>query len=106
MIAHRFAEAAARCDGAALAALFAEDTYHPPTLTMDLSGKDLTLWYLARVTRGRWVPWTFLVSRSSRCSAGPDWQTSLPRLRRHSPTRWMPKSWIASALGTDCRGSP
>jgi hypothetical protein len=56
MIAHRFAEAAARCDGAAMAALFAEDTYHPPTLTMDLSGMDLTLRYLARVTRGRWVP--------------------------------------------------
>jgi hypothetical protein len=40
-----------------MAALFAEDmTYHTPTLTMDLSGKDLTLRYLARVTRGRWVP--------------------------------------------------
>jgi SnoaL-like domain len=52
MIAHRFAEAAARRDGAAMAGLFAEDvTYHTPTLTMDLPGKDLTLRYLAAGTR-------------------------------------------------------
>lgn len=52
MITHRFAEAAARRDGAAMAALFAEDvTYHTPTLTEDLHGKDLTLRYLAQGTR-------------------------------------------------------
>jgi hypothetical protein len=49
---HRFAEAAERRDGAAMAALFAEDvTYHTPTLTVDLHGKDLTLRYLAEGTR-------------------------------------------------------
>jgi hypothetical protein len=49
---HRFAEAAERRDGAAMAALFAEDvTYHTPTLTADLHGKDLTLRYLAAGTR-------------------------------------------------------
>jgi SnoaL-like protein len=49
---HRFAEAAERRDGAAMAALFAEDvTYHTPTLTADLHGKDLTLRYLAEGTR-------------------------------------------------------
>src|ERR1700689_2042384 len=52
MITHRFAEAAARGDGAAMAALFAEDvTYHTPTLTADLPGKELTLRYLAVGTR-------------------------------------------------------
>jgi hypothetical protein len=52
MIAERFAEAARRRDGAAMAALFAEDvTYHTPTLTADLHGKDLTLRYLAAGTR-------------------------------------------------------
>jgi hypothetical protein len=52
MITHRFAEAAKRRDGAAMAALFAEDvTYHTPTLTADLHGKDLTLRYLAQGTR-------------------------------------------------------
>ena len=52
MITHRFAEAAERRDGAAMAALFAEDvTYHTPTLTEDLHGKDLTLRYLAQGTR-------------------------------------------------------
>jgi hypothetical protein len=52
MITHRFAEAAARGDGAAMAALFAEDvTYHTPTLTTDLHGKGLTLRYLAEGTR-------------------------------------------------------
>ena len=51
MITHRFAEAAERRDGAAMAALFAEDvTYHTPTLTTDLHGKDLTLRYLAAGT--------------------------------------------------------
>jgi hypothetical protein len=52
MITHRFAEAAERGDRAAMAALFAEDvTYHTPTLTADLHGKDLTLRYLAEGTR-------------------------------------------------------
>jgi hypothetical protein len=52
MMTHRFAEAAERRDGAAMAALFAEDvTYHTPTLTADLHGKDLTLRYLAEGTR-------------------------------------------------------
>jgi hypothetical protein len=52
MITHRFAEAAERRDGAAMAALFAEDvTYHTPTLTADLRGKELTLRYLAAGTR-------------------------------------------------------
>jgi hypothetical protein len=52
MITHRFAEAAERRDGAAMAALFAEEvTYHTPTLTTDLHGKDLTLRYLAAGTR-------------------------------------------------------
>jgi hypothetical protein len=52
MITDRFAEAAERRDGAAMAALFAEDvTYHTPTLTADLHGKDLTLRYLAEGTR-------------------------------------------------------
>ena len=52
MITHRFAEAAERRDGAAMAALFAEDvTYHTPTLTTDLHGKELTLRYLAGGTR-------------------------------------------------------
>jgi hypothetical protein len=52
MITHRFAEAAERRDGAAMAALFAEDvTYHTPTLTEDLHSKDLTLRYLAAGTR-------------------------------------------------------
>jgi hypothetical protein len=52
MITHRFAEAAERRDGAAMAALFAEDvTYHTPTLTADLHGKELTLRYLAAGTR-------------------------------------------------------
>jgi hypothetical protein len=52
MITHRFAEAAERRDGAAMAALFAEDvTYHTPTLTTDLHGKELTLRYLAAGTR-------------------------------------------------------
>jgi SnoaL-like domain len=47
MITHRFAVAAARGDSAAMAAVFAEDvTYHTPTLTADLHGKDLTLRYL------------------------------------------------------------
>ncbi len=52
MVTHRFAEAAQRGDRAAMAALFAEDvTYHTPTLTADLHGKDLTLRYLAAGTR-------------------------------------------------------
>jgi hypothetical protein len=52
MSTHRFAVAAARGDGAAMAALFAEDvTYHTPTLTADLHGKDLTLRYLRAGTR-------------------------------------------------------
>src|SRR5271163_3767538 len=52
MRTHRFAEAAERRDGAAMAALFAEDvTYHTPTLTGDLHGKELTLSYLAAGTR-------------------------------------------------------
>jgi SnoaL-like domain len=52
MMTHRFAEAAERRDGAAMAALFAEDvTYHTPTLTADLQGKELTLGYLAEGTR-------------------------------------------------------
>ena len=52
MITHRFAEAARRRDGAAMAALFAQDvTYHTPTLTTDLHGRDLTLRYLAAGTR-------------------------------------------------------
>ena len=52
MITDRFAEAAERRDGAAMAALFAEDvTYHTPTLTTDLHGKELTLRYLAAGTR-------------------------------------------------------
>lgn len=52
MMTHRFAEAAERRDGAAMAALFAEDvTYHTPTLTTDLHGKELTLRYLAAGTR-------------------------------------------------------
>jgi hypothetical protein len=52
MITHRFAEAAERGDRAAMASLFAEDvTYHTPTLTVDLHGKDLTLRYLAEGTR-------------------------------------------------------
>jgi hypothetical protein len=52
MITHRFAEAAERRDGVAMAALFAEDvTYHTPTLTADLHGKELTLRYLAAGTR-------------------------------------------------------
>jgi hypothetical protein len=51
MITHRFAEAAERHDNAAMAALFAEDvTYHTPTLTTDLHGKELTLRYLAEGT--------------------------------------------------------
>jgi hypothetical protein len=52
MSTHRFAEAAKRRDGAAMAALFAEDViYHTPTLTADLHGKELTLRYLAEGTR-------------------------------------------------------
>jgi hypothetical protein len=52
VITHRFAEAAAKGDRVAMAALFAEDvTYHTPTLTADLQGKDLTLRYLAEGTR-------------------------------------------------------
>jgi hypothetical protein len=52
MSLHRFAEAAERRDGAAMAALFAEDvTYHTPTLTTDLHGKEPTLRYLAQGTR-------------------------------------------------------
>jgi hypothetical protein len=52
MITYRFAEAAERRDGAAMAALLAEDvTYHTPTLTTDLHGKELTLRYLAAGTR-------------------------------------------------------
>jgi hypothetical protein len=52
MITDRFADAAQRRDGAAMAALFAEDvTYHTPTLAADLHGKDLTLRYLAAGTR-------------------------------------------------------
>jgi hypothetical protein len=52
MITHRFAEAAQRGDRAAMAALFAGDvTYHTPTLTTDLLGKELTLRYLAEGTR-------------------------------------------------------
>ena len=52
MMTHRFAEAAEKGDRAAMAALFAEDvTYHTPTLTADLHGKELTLRYLAEGTR-------------------------------------------------------
>jgi hypothetical protein len=52
VITHRFAEAAERRDGAAMAALFAENvTYHTPTLTADLRGRELTLRYLAAGTR-------------------------------------------------------
>jgi hypothetical protein len=52
MSLHRFAEAAERRDGAAMAGLFAEDvTYHTPTLTTDLHGKEPTLRYLAQGTR-------------------------------------------------------
>jgi hypothetical protein len=52
VITHRFADAAVRGDRAAMAALFAEDvTYHTPTLTTDLHGKELTLRYLAEGTR-------------------------------------------------------
>jgi hypothetical protein len=52
VITHRFAEAAERRDSAAMAGLFAEDvTYHTPTLTEDLQGKELTLRYLAEGTR-------------------------------------------------------
>jgi hypothetical protein len=52
MITHPFAVAAARGDPAAMAAQFAEDvTYHTPTLTADLHGKDLTLRYLKEGTR-------------------------------------------------------
>jgi SnoaL-like domain len=52
MITHRFAEAAQKGDRTAMAALFAEDvTYHTPTLTADLHGKELTLRYLAEGTR-------------------------------------------------------
>jgi SnoaL-like domain len=52
MMTHRFAEAAEKGDRAAMAALFAEDvTYHTPTLTTDLHGKELTLRYLAEGTR-------------------------------------------------------
>jgi hypothetical protein len=52
MITHRFAEAAEKGDRAAMASLFAEDvTYHTPTLTTDLHGKELTLRYLAAGTR-------------------------------------------------------
>jgi short chain dehydrogenase len=40
-----------------------------------------------RAAKGRWVLWTFPVRRSSRCSAGPDWQTSRPQPRSHSLTR-------------------
>jgi ketosteroid isomerase-like protein len=51
MITH-LAVAAARGDSAAMASLFAEDvTYHTPTLTADLRGKDLTLRYLREGTR-------------------------------------------------------
>jgi hypothetical protein len=51
VITHRFAEAAQRGDRTAMAALFAEDvTYHTPTLTADLHGKELTLRYLAKGT--------------------------------------------------------
>ena len=47
MLTHPFAVAAARRDAAAMAAVFADDvTYHTPTLTSDLHGKDLTLRYL------------------------------------------------------------
>jgi ketosteroid isomerase-like protein len=53
MITHPFA-AAERIDAAAVAALFAEDvTYHTPTLTADLHGKDLTLTYLRAGTATR-----------------------------------------------------
>jgi hypothetical protein len=52
MITHRFAEAAQKGDRAGMASLFAEDvTYHTPTLTADLHGKELTLRYLAEGTR-------------------------------------------------------
>jgi len=52
VITHRFAEAAERRDGAAMAALLAEDvTYHTPTLTEDLHGKERTLRYLGAGTR-------------------------------------------------------
>jgi hypothetical protein len=44
-----------------------------------------------RIAKGRWVPWTFPVRRSSRCSAEQDWQMSLPQLGRHSLTRWIPR---------------
>jgi hypothetical protein len=47
VLTHPFAVAAARRDAAGMAALFADDvTYHTPTLTTDLRGKDLTLRYL------------------------------------------------------------
>jgi hypothetical protein len=47
VLTHPFAVAAARRDAAGMAALFADDvTYHTPTLTTDLHGKDLTLRYL------------------------------------------------------------
>src|SRR6202034_707797 len=46
MVTHRFAEAAERGDRAGMSSLFAEDvTYHTPTLTADLHGKELTLRY-------------------------------------------------------------
>src|SRR5580692_12592178 len=52
MTTHRFAEAARKGDRAAMAALFSDDvTYHTPTLTGDLHGKELTLRYLAEGTR-------------------------------------------------------
>jgi hypothetical protein len=52
MSVNRFAVAAESGDPAAMAALFAEDvTYHTPTLTADLHGKDLTLRYLKEGTR-------------------------------------------------------
>jgi hypothetical protein len=52
MNTNRFAAAAESGDPAAMASLFAEDvTYHTPTLTADLHGKDLTLRYLREGTR-------------------------------------------------------
>jgi hypothetical protein len=52
MITHRFAAALESGDRAATASLFAEDvTYHTPTLTADLHGKDLTLRFLRAGTR-------------------------------------------------------
>jgi hypothetical protein len=73
----------------------------------------MTIWFITGASRGsthklgvakgRWVPWTFPVSRSSRCSAGPGWQTSLPQLRSHFLTRWIPRSSIASVPNTGCR---